>query len=234
MPPVDSVPAQVTPDVFWRRPGRRKSASEDPEYNSFAQWINSDNGLSKPAKEYMRTHWLHDLIDLEDQQRKLYTKYVSVRCTMIIAGAIVPALASVHLAVDSGGVTALAVATIVCSLVVAIATGIESFLKFGDRWQQKANTAEALRGLGWSFILLQGDFHKYADHHAAFGEFCRKVDLLIEQNTQRVAALLSQQAQQQDLREPEPAGTRVTSHPEKGQGGAVNSSAEPGAAVGGG
>src|SRR5206468_2172280 len=83
-------------------------------------------------------------------------------------------------------------------------------LKFGDRWQQKANTAEALRSVGWSFILLKGDFKEYRNHKTAFVEFCRKVDLLIEQNSQRVSALLSQQSAQQHQPSPDHMGNGAT------------------------
>ena len=107
----------------------------------------------EPAKHYDRLWFEHRLI------------YYGFRVPIIIGAATVPVLASLEVP---------ALATALVGLGVAILTGLDSFFRYGLRWQQQRRAAATLEAEGWQFLELSGPYAEPDEHKGDKGEFTHK------------------------------------------------------------
>ena len=134
----------------------------------------------KKWNEYIEARWLNYVEWWDSRARNARRKYFYLRCAVIIAGALIPALIGLReVKVFSNYDWVFSVASIVTSLVVAICAGIESLFNFGDIWREKRNAAELIKSEGFSFLELTGDYKDYISHEAAYKHFAARVEELI-------------------------------------------------------
>lgn len=130
--------------------------------------------------EYIEARWLNYVEWWDSRARTAKRKYFALRCAVVVAGALIPALVGLReLKAFSNYDWLFAVASIVVSLVVAICAGIESLFNFGDIWREKRNAAELIKSEGFSFLELAGDYKDYPSHQAAYKHFAARVEELI-------------------------------------------------------
>jgi Protein of unknown function (DUF4231) len=161
----------------------------------------------KKWNEYIEARWLNYVEWWDSRARTAKRKYFFLRCAVVIAGALIPALVGLReLAVFSNYAWAFAIASIVASLVVAICAGIESLFGFGEIWREKRNAAELIKSEGFSFLELAGDYKDYTSHKAAYKHFAARVEELIRSEIKEyvVAATPKNVPQPQPQPEPRP------------------------------
>jgi len=93
--------------------------------------------------------------------------YYIIRVPIILGAATVPVLAS------------LSVPKLVTALVglgVAILSGLDSFLRFGLRWQQQRRAAASIEFEGWQFRELSGHYAKHTAHKDALKVFLGRLE----------------------------------------------------------
>ena len=60
--------------------------------------------------------------------------------------------------------------------VVAAASAVEGFFRFGERWQHYRRTAEVLKAEFWRYSQLSGPYKDSPDHSHAFSTFVERVE----------------------------------------------------------
>jgi len=70
------------------------------------------------------------------------------------------------------------VATAVVGLGVAILTGLDSFFRYGLRWQQQRLAAAEIEAEGWAFLELSGRYARYPDHEKALTVFLGRLETM--------------------------------------------------------
>jgi uncharacterized protein DUF4231 len=134
--------------------------------------------LDDAQKDRLNKRWLHYVLWWDERANENKWKYRVLRGIVIIGGATVPALVSLHVA-DPRGAAGLHILTVVISLLVAISAGLEGFFGYGEIWREKRAAAEILKVQGWRFFNL---IRPYAGktHREAFPDFADAVETMIE------------------------------------------------------
>jgi hypothetical protein len=134
----------------------------------------------KRLNEYIEARWLNYVEWWDSRASNAKRKYHALRVAVVIAGALIPALVGLReLQVWGKHAWVLAVASILASLVVAICAGVESLFSFGDIWREKRAAAELIKGEGFSFFQLTGEYKDYTTHKDALKRFTTSVEQLI-------------------------------------------------------
>ena len=134
--------------------------------------------LDDDQKDRVQKRWLHYVLWWDTRASKNKWKYHVLRSTVIIGGAAVPALVSVHVA-DAELATRLHILTVVISLLVAVCAGLEGLFGFGEIWREKRAAAEILKIQGWRFFQLIKPFAGKS-HKEVFPDFADAVETMIE------------------------------------------------------
>ena len=134
--------------------------------------------LDDAQRDRLHKRWLHYVLWWDTRASKNKWKYHALRSTVIIGGAAIPALVSVHVA-DAELAARLHILTVVISLLVAICAALEGLFGFGEIWREKRAAAEILKVQGWRFFQL---IKPYAGktHKEAFPDFADSVETMIE------------------------------------------------------
>src|SRR5438876_4258602 len=130
--------------------------------------IIDDLDLDKERKqnEYIKARWLNYVLWWDSRASDARRKYFGLRGTIVVAGALLPALVGLReLNVWGAWNWLFSIATIVASLVVAICAGIESLYAYGDIWREKRAAAELIKIEGFRFFQLTCDYHKADKKH---------------------------------------------------------------------
>jgi len=134
----------------------------------------------KKWNEYIDARWLNYVEWWDSRAAYAKRRYQTLRCAMVISGALIPALVGLReLQVLGQYGWVFAVASIVASLAVAICAGIESLFGYGDIWREKRAAAELIKSEGFSFLQLSGNYFQYGTHHDAYKFFAKNVEDLI-------------------------------------------------------
>jgi hypothetical protein len=134
----------------------------------------------KKWNEYIDARWLNYVDWWDSRARTARRRYYSLRCAVVIAGALIPALVGLReLKLWEQYAWVFAVGSIIASVIVAICAGVESLFSFGDIWREKRNAAELIKSEGFSFFELTGAYEKYPSHEAAYKQFAANVEVLI-------------------------------------------------------
>ena len=130
--------------------------------------------LDETELEIVRLRWLEKAARGDSQWRSHRMAYYGFRVQIIIGAATVPVLASLDVA---------NVVTALVGLVVAILTGLDSFFRYGLRWQQQRRSAVELESEGWEFLELSGEYAEFESHNAALRTFLGN----LEESNKRLA-----------------------------------------------
>jgi len=67
---------------------------------------------------------------------------------------------------------------------VAIASAVEGFFRYGERWRNFRNTVELLKIEGWQFFQLSGPYSRRRSHAHAYEKFTARVEEIIRRDVQ--------------------------------------------------
>jgi hypothetical protein len=136
----------------------------------------------KKHNEYIKARWLKYVLWWDYRSRDASRKYHLLRGTVIIAGALLPALVGLReLSVFSQWNWLFSIAAIIASLVVAICAGIESLFEYGQVWREKRAAGEQIKIEGFRFFQLTGDYnHPPKTHADLYPLFAARVEEMIE------------------------------------------------------
>jgi len=158
--------------------GRTTTADGDAVWRERELGVLALLELDERQKHFVKFRYLDQLAWLEGKARGSQRNYYRLRVFAIVGGLIVPALVSLNLQ-DGMFRDALSYTTVVVSLLVAIALGVENFFHYGNRWRHYRLTAELMKSEGWQFYELTGPYAGMETHGDAFGVFSGKVEQLL-------------------------------------------------------
>lgn len=135
-------------------------------------------GAGAEVASYFRRRYLEYLRWLEDGSASNLVTYYALRIPAIVLAALVPALVALDL-----GATGRAI-TVVLGVVVAAATGVESFLTSGRRWRHYRGSVELLKSEGWLYLQSAGPYAGAVSLEAALPVFVARVEALMRSEVQ--------------------------------------------------
>jgi hypothetical protein len=105
--------------------------------------------LEPIQRDYLSSRWLDQVRWMEGRARSCQRWYYGLRLGTITGGVVIPALVGL----DIAGTVAVGVKWLVfgLGLLVALATSIDGFFRFGERWRHYRLTVELLKSEGWQF-----------------------------------------------------------------------------------
>jgi hypothetical protein len=107
-----------------------------------------------------------------EQSQALYYMF---RIVAIIGGLSITALIGRY-----NGVSKIQEFVFYLSILVVGCSSIESFFRFGERWQNYRQTTEVLKMEGWHFFQLSGFYKRFDNHSDAYSSFAGRVEEIIQ------------------------------------------------------
>ncbi len=155
---------------------------------SYVEWLESDLGglidalrLSDLRKRMLKSRWLDQVIWLEGRAKRDRNWYYRLRLTAIIGSILVPICVTVSQVSSLGWVAWVATGL---GALVAIASAVEGFFRYGERWRNFRNTVELLKIEGWQFFQLSGPYSRRRSHAHAYEKFTARVEEIIRRDVQ--------------------------------------------------
>ena len=136
--------------------------------------------------EILEVRWLAEAEHYDNLWRHQRTRNDALGVITIVAGLATPVLVAVD-APDWG----LAVA----GFVVAAASSLLGFFRYGERWRHQRKTAMLLKAEGVRFIERRPPYDAHPSHQAAFPQFIENLERINEAQSEEYLALLSLEAQ---------------------------------------
>ena len=133
--------------------------------------------LDSQQKYHLQTRWLQYVLWWDERARRSRWKSFTLRSMVIIGGAAIPTLVSLH--VREPWSAYIYAATVVVSLIVAASAGLEEVFRFGEIWREKRGAAELLKIEGYKFFQLIGP-DEGKSHDIAYADFAATVESMIE------------------------------------------------------
>ena len=131
-------------------------------------------GLGEAAQSYLTSRWLDQLTWMEGKAARAQAWYYGLRLAAILGGLFIPVLVGWQ-----GATTYSEVSRVVAGVlgaVVAGASAVEGFFRFGERWQHYRRTAEGLKAEFWRYSQLSGPYKDSPDSGHAFPTFVERVE----------------------------------------------------------
>ena len=131
-------------------------------------------GLGEAAQSYLTARWLDQLTWMEGRATRAQAWYYGLRLAAILGGVLIPVLVGWQ-----GATTYAEVSRVIAGApgaVVAAASAVEGFFRFGERWQHYRRTAEVLKAEFWRYSQLSGPYKDSPDHSHAFSTFVERVE----------------------------------------------------------
>lgn len=137
--------------------------------------------LEAEQKQRLKARWLNYVVWWDSRARRARRKYFTLRSTVVVGGALIPALVGLRelRMVWGNRDWVFAVASIAASLLVAACAGVDQLFRFGDIWREKRAAAELIKIEGFRFFQLAGPY-RMMTHETAYSLFAEKVEDLIE------------------------------------------------------
>jgi hypothetical protein len=166
---------------------QQTSANRGKSGKAYVEWLKLDLGrmidelgLSDLRKQMLRSRWLDQVIWMEGQANRTQNWHYGLRLTAIIGGILVPICVTVGQVPSLAWVTWVATAL---GALVAIASAVEGFFHYGERWRNYRNTGELLKIEGWQFFQLSGPY-SHSSHAQAYEKFAARVEEIISSDVQ--------------------------------------------------
>lgn len=167
---------------------QQASTDKSQSDQAYVEWLESDLGglidaleLSDLRKRMLKSRWLDQVIWLEGRANQDRNWYYRLRLTAIIGGILIPICVTVSQVSSLGWVAWVATGL---GALVAIASAVEEFFHYGDRWRNFRNTAELLKIEGWQFFQLSGPYSRRSSHAHAYEKFAARVEEIIHRDVQ--------------------------------------------------
>lgn len=136
--------------------------------------------LANVHKAYLRDRWLDQVRWLGRGAQRDQRRYYALRLVSILGGVTIPALVGLNIGSDADATVRWL--TFGLGLLVAAATALEEFFRYGERWRHYRQQAELLKAEGWAFLQLAGPAYRRFDAHAdAFRTFVGRVEDAVRQ-----------------------------------------------------
>ena len=135
--------------------------------------------LHPEQQKYLEVRWLDQLVWMGDKAKRCQNSYYLLRIVAMVGGVIVPALGVLAKNSDSArnGV-------VVIGILVALATALEEFFKFGDRWRHYRRITESLKKEWWLYYELCGNYAG-KEHEAVFSGFVTRIEDMLAADVDR-------------------------------------------------
>jgi hypothetical protein len=167
---------------------QRASMDKSKSDQAYVEWLESEWGglidalrLSDLRKRMLKSRWLDQVIWLEGRTSRDRDWYYCLRLTAIIGGILIPICVTVSQVSSLGWVAWVATAL---GALVAIASAVEEFFHYGERWRNFRNTVELLKIEGWHFFQLSGPYSRRKSHAHAYEKFAARVEEIIHRDVQ--------------------------------------------------
>jgi len=155
---------------------------------SYIEWLRSDLGqlvdeleLSDLRKRILKSRWLDQVIWMEGRANNARTWYYILRLAAITGGILIPVCVTVGQVSSLGWMSWVATGL---GVLVAIASAVEEFFHYGERWRNYRNTVELLKIEGWQFFQLSGPYSRRRSHAQAYEKFAARVEEIIHRDVQ--------------------------------------------------
>ena len=129
---------------------------------------------------FLEARWLQYVDWWDSRAGNAKRKYFGLRSTVVVGSALIPAFVGLRemtaLAPYAAG---FAVASIIAGFLIAICSGLDSLLGYGEIWREKRIAAEMIKGEGFSFLQLTGKYAQFKTHRDAYPAFAANVEHLI-------------------------------------------------------
>lgn len=148
--------------------------------------------LGDPQRNaHLEARWLQYVDWWDSRASKAKSKYLGLRGTVVVGGALIPALVGLReMAALAPYAAWFAVASIVVSLLIAICAGLDSLFGYGDIWREKRIAAEMIKSEGFSFLELTGKYATFKTHKDAYQAFASNVeDLILKEIKEYIVAV---------------------------------------------
>jgi hypothetical protein len=162
-------------------PGSRRKAA--------LAWVDQQLGpliaaleLEPAQRTFMRERWLDQVRWAEGKTATSQWWYRRLRLVAIAGGVTIPALVGLNVAGTAS--QDIRWAAFGLGLLVALATAIEGFFHYSDRWPHYRRFAEQLKSEGWQFFQLTGIYAGAASHQACYQQFAGRVEAIIQSDVQ--------------------------------------------------
>ncbi len=139
-----------------------------------------DLSLSTINKSYLRSRWLVQILQLEQDTTRARQKFQALRLINVIGSLLLVMLVTLRFddAQLGGWAARLYYMTIVLSLLVAASVAVEHMFNFGEQARTRASMLDRLKTEGWSFLQLSGRYSRFGSHEEAFPAFANQVESL--------------------------------------------------------
>jgi hypothetical protein len=188
----------------------KQPARKGKSDRSYIEWLRSDLDalidrleLADLRKQTLKGRWLDQVIWMEGKANHTRNWYYTLRLTSIIGGILIPISISLSkiqaLGWLSWGATAL-------GALVAIASAVEDFFDYGDRWRNYRRTVELLKIEGWHFFQLSGPYNRRDSHSDAYEKFAGRVEEIIQHDVQiYINEIVGEQESEEEKQQPKKA-----------------------------
>ena len=140
---------------------------------------------------HLEARWLQYVDWWDSRASKAKWKYLGLRSTVVVGGALIPALVGLReMAAQASYAGCFAVASIIVSLLIAICTGLDSLFGYGDIWREKRIAAEMIKSEGFCFLELTGKYAPFTTHRDAYQAFAASVeDIILKEIKEYIVAV---------------------------------------------
>jgi hypothetical protein len=151
--------------------------------------------LPEIKKKAIAKRWLDQVLWFENKSGQCRKSYNRLRLFIIIGGIVLPALMTMSgnineqqlssdQQIDRALKRGLATAPFVLSISIAIAAAVEEFCRFGDRFRQYRQSAEALKSEGWQYLQGSGAYADSKSQTEAYPLFAARVESIIQKDVE--------------------------------------------------
>lgn len=164
---------------------------------SYRRWLSEDLstlieskelGFSTVNKTYLRSRWLVQILQLEQDAARARKLYQALRLTTVIGSLLLLMLVTLRFndALLGGWAGMVYYLTVLTSLAVAASIAVEHIFNYGERARLFAVQLDKLKTEGWCFLQLSGRYNRFGSHEEAFASFANQVESLSRRESAEV------------------------------------------------
>lgn len=164
---------------------------------SYRRWLSEDLstlieskelGFSTVNKTYLRSRWLVQILQLEQDATRARKLYQALRLTTVIGSLLLLMLVTLRFndALLGGWAGVVYYLTVLMSLAVAASIALEHIFNYGERARLLAVQLDKLKTEGWCFLQLSGRYNRFGMHEEAFASFANQVESLSRRDATEV------------------------------------------------
>lgn len=165
---------------------------------AYRRWLSADLSalidskelsLSVINKTYLRSRWLVQILQLEQNAGRTRLRYQALRLITAIGSLLLVMLVTLRFndALLGAWASRIYYTTVVLSLMVAASVAVEQMYNFGERGRSLQRLLDKLKTEGWCFLQLSGRYNNFNSHEEAFAAFANQVESLSRQQRQQDA-----------------------------------------------